>query len=349
MERQPMRKKENEILCTVIVPVYNSESTIRRCVSSLREQSEKRIEIILIDDGSEDGSGALCDEMSVKDSRILVIHQSNKGVSAARNAGLDAARGKKIIFADSDDYVGPSYVENLLSAADLSVAGYVLETKISRTEKKYKNTSFDRDNISALKQSFLAGYFNYVWAKSFSSKIIRENDIRFDTDLGLSEDTLFVSTYLLHIRSVQVTDAADYHYIKRWKGTLSTRRFDPELVREIETANDRIYSRLKQILGDQDAEQAVAKRTGILYRNIIFSFVHGEISPSAVRQLYLCRWFRRGLDFTDDLFADEDRKFRFIMKTKSFGLLCSYLVLTGRCRFLTDRKKSIKKTSKEDK
>ena len=103
-------------LISVIVPVYNMEKYLHECVASLRGQSYQRLEILLIDDGSRDASGKLCDDYASIDGRIRVIHQENKGLSAARNVGLREARGAYLAFVDADDYVEPQYIEKLYQA-----------------------------------------------------------------------------------------------------------------------------------------------------------------------------------------------------------------------------------------
>ena len=102
---------------SVIVPIYNIESYVRRCIDSLLKQSMRDIEIILIDDGSIDRCGEICDEYAALDERIRVIHQINKGLSDARNAGLDVATGKYIMFVDGDDWMEPDLAENLYNKA----------------------------------------------------------------------------------------------------------------------------------------------------------------------------------------------------------------------------------------
>lgn len=101
---------------SIIVPVYNVEKYIRRCIDSLITQTFKSIEIILIDDGSKDTSGAICDEYALKDERVKVIHKENGGVSSARNVGLDNATGTYIMFCDPDDYVDPTWCEKLYNS-----------------------------------------------------------------------------------------------------------------------------------------------------------------------------------------------------------------------------------------
>lgn len=110
----------NEKLISVIVPVYNVQPFLTRCVNSILNQTYKKIEIILVDDGSNDRSGVMCDELAKKDSRIIVIHKQNGGLSSARNTGLDVFRGEYVSFVDSDDYIEANMLEELLNSNELN-------------------------------------------------------------------------------------------------------------------------------------------------------------------------------------------------------------------------------------
>ncbi len=111
----------DEIKISVIVPVYNVERYLHRCIDSILAQTLKEFELILIDDGTPDRSGAICDEYAARDNRISVIHQANAGVSAARNAGLEVAEGTWATFIDSDDWVAPEYLETIYKAVTETV------------------------------------------------------------------------------------------------------------------------------------------------------------------------------------------------------------------------------------
>ena len=127
-------------LISVIVPVYNGEKYLPICMKSLLEQTYRNLEVILVDDGSKDGSGAMCDAYAAQDSRVRVIHQANGGVSSARNAGLDQVTGKYVAFVDADDYVEPDYLKRLCEdltrhEADLSSCDYreVIQGDVAKT------------------------------------------------------------------------------------------------------------------------------------------------------------------------------------------------------------------------
>ena len=125
-------RRLDEGLISIIVPVYRTEAWLEKCVCSVLAQTDGNWELILVDDGSPDGSGALCDRLSEEDVRIRTVHQENAGVSAARNRGLEEARGAYAVFLDSDDWVDADYLERLRawqkeSGAELVVCGYALE------------------------------------------------------------------------------------------------------------------------------------------------------------------------------------------------------------------------------
>ncbi|MDQ1143763.1 glycosyltransferase involved in cell wall biosynthesis [Bacillus sp. SORGH_AS 510] len=126
--RKDLQMGKSEIKVSVIVPIYNVEKFLSKCIETIINQSYKNLEIILVDDGSPDRSGEICDEYAAKDKRIKVIHQKNSGVSSARNAGINAATGDYVCFADGDDYLMPDYVEYLMDLAVRNDADISLTT-----------------------------------------------------------------------------------------------------------------------------------------------------------------------------------------------------------------------------
>lgn len=209
-------------LISIIVPVYNAEKTLQRCVSSLREQTHSHLEIILVNDGSRDGSLPMCRAFAELDSRIRVIDQPNGGVSAARNAGLDAATGDYIMFCDSDDWVEPDWCGGMLlrfSPGSMVVCESVSEENPGKMEMSGNPVISDRNRIMHHPQVMCA-----LWNKLFSRGVIEENHIRFQRELNLGEDFCFVLEYLCHIEGkiIFLTDAW-YHYDDSTEGSLSKR------------------------------------------------------------------------------------------------------------------------------
>ena len=211
---------------SVIVPVYNVENKIRRCVDSILAQSFTGFELILVDDGSPDQSGEICDEYAAKDHRIKVIHQQNAGPSAARNMGIRVAEGVFIAFVDSDDYLHKDYLKALYDTlqnnqTDMVMCNYfsVIETGeiIENRHRFADNTVLNRDNIkdSIYRDIFFntntTGYFSPV-NKLFRRQIICDNQIFMDESMSFGEDMLFVMQYIKHCNSIALSDKILYYY-----------------------------------------------------------------------------------------------------------------------------------------
>ena len=213
-----------EKLISIIVPVYNAERTLHRCVTSLVEQSYPNIEILLVNDGSKDASLEMCRGYEQQDSRIRVIDKPNGGVSSARNAGLDVARGEYIMFCDSDDWVSPLWCEHLvrnhipqnLTVCEIAWGGPDAETKDQQLSEE----------IIVERNRFLQ--FSFVmcppWNKLFERNAIQKSDLRFSGDLRLGEDLIFVMEYLCNVQGhVRILPQRLYYYDTSTEGSLSKR------------------------------------------------------------------------------------------------------------------------------
>ncbi len=214
-------------MISVIVPVYNSRDTLARCVKSLREQTLTDLEIILVDDGSSDGSGMLCNGFSREDVRIRVIRKANGGVSSARNAGIEAAKGRYLMFMDSDDYAEPDMAEKMLKGIgedDIAICGF---------HHHYQGRDIVRiPDVPGQsgEENFLAlygqGFLNMPWNKLYK----RELAGRFDESLSLGEDLLFNLDYLRKTDGISVVKEALCHYIQDETGTsLSSQKREDKL------------------------------------------------------------------------------------------------------------------------
>ena len=201
---------------SVIVPVYNVEKYLPRCIGSLLRQSFTNFELILVNDGSTDRSGKICDEYAKKDDRIKVIHKPNGGVSSARNSALAEALGKYVAFVDADDWVDPEYLENLLRAmqdnVDLVVSGYKdCEKEIVSIESNDRTIQLYQDKFG-VEQMFSLPQINIPVSKLFILDLIRENAIKFDTKIHFGEDKLFVLEYLNYCKTVRLLKCSNYYY-----------------------------------------------------------------------------------------------------------------------------------------
>lgn len=189
---------------SIVVPVYNAEKTIVRCVESLRQQIYPYIEIILVNDGSKDKSLEICQHLKEKDNRIIVINKQNGGVSSARNAGIKSASGKYIMFCDSDDWVMKDYCSYMIEHMEdrhLVMCGF---EEISDEQVKFVREESTDKVEKILKKDFLKYREQGIgspWNKLFELKIINEYNLTFPEDICLGEDLVFVMRYLKYMNS----------------------------------------------------------------------------------------------------------------------------------------------------
>lgn len=198
-------------LISVIVPVYKAEDTLGNCVGSILKQANRDFELLLIDDGSPDGCGAICDAYAAKDSRVRVWHKENGGVSTARNLGIEMACGDWIVFVDADDLVGEGFFNLLYEGADYDwvIGGY----KTVPRGRVYYN--FDASFKDGTMGDFVARHLGngYVWGKFYKASILRKYAIRFRTDWVVFEDLLFNLDYILRCDSIRMLPACLYFYM----------------------------------------------------------------------------------------------------------------------------------------
>lgn len=208
-----MKLDEKPLIC-VIVPVYNTEPYLRKCLDSIIVQTYENLEILIIDDGSTDKSGRICDEYT-KDARVKVFHTENRGLSAARNKGLDEANGDWIGFVDSDDWIDPDMYEILLqiakkTGADIVECGvyeeYPGETK--NKEKKSKKLTGSKAVEALLREELSDNVWNKLWRRQcFTNMRFPEN--------RLFEDIVTTYRIFLKVECVQSIEECKYHYLQR--------------------------------------------------------------------------------------------------------------------------------------
>lgn len=205
-------------LVSIVVPIYNVEKYLAKCIDSILSQTYRNVELILVDDGSIDLSGRICDDYAKKDVRVKVYHKKNGGVSSARNFGIGVAQGEYIAFVDSDDWVGKDYLENFQLGkikSDFYISGalYDIDGAVY-SEKKYSRQYVV--GVNGIAKAFFSQNLKdngYPWGKLFCLSVIRENNIWFDENLTINEDHIFIFEYFSHVHTLYVTDTADYHYL----------------------------------------------------------------------------------------------------------------------------------------
>lgn len=219
------------MLVSIIIPVYNAEKVLPCCIDSVLNQSYGNLEIILINDGSTDGTGSLCDRYQAMDGRVKVYHQSNAGPSAARNNGIDQAQGTYLMFVDADDYVDTTMVQSLVDAIETNHVGlavctykshlfsdgkevatgsFDVKSGVVSTEEFLSLDRLDIDNPQAVRaRAHIAGN---VWGRMYVLDTIKSNGLLFNTKLTRYEDISFNICYLGCINEIFVSNKELYHY-----------------------------------------------------------------------------------------------------------------------------------------
>ena len=222
---------ERDRLVNIIVPVYNVLEYISKCVESILVQSYRRIEIILVDDGSTDGSGDKCEEFALKDKRVVVIHQDNSGVVTARKIGIQRARGVYISFVDADDWIEPDMIEKLvdrIGEADVISAGVDWEEKRGYhiTKKDLFSGTFRSDSKRGMDEIYRRMIYDlendipkplttWMWNKLYKKELVTRTYSIVDKKVTFSEDTIFIYGLYLNCSSAVFVDDVVYHYCYR--------------------------------------------------------------------------------------------------------------------------------------
>ncbi len=216
-----------EQLVSIIVPVYNAEKYLKRCVDSILAQDYPHFELLLMDDGSSDGSGEICDAYAKADARVRVVHKENSGVSDTRNQALDLAKGTYVQFLDSDDWIVPEATRLLVQAMEdnkcdmvisdfYRVAGDRLARKGDIEEKRVLNR---QEFAACMIENPADFYYGVLWNKLYRRRIIEEHQIRMDVSISWCEDFLFNLEYIRHASTFFALQVPLYYYVKR-KGSL---------------------------------------------------------------------------------------------------------------------------------
>ena len=268
---------------SIIVPVYNAEKTIRRCIESILHQSCGDFELLVVDDGSPDSSGAICDAYAAGDARVRVFHKENGGVSAARNLALEQARGKYIQFLDSDDWITPDATLLLLRAAEEHEADLVI-SDFYRVVGERVSVKGDIAEGSVLTQEEYAAhmmenpadfYYGVLWNKLYRRSIVERYRLRMDEEISWCEDFLFNLEYIRCARRFYALNVPIYYYVKT-KGSLASQISISKTVRMKLTMFE-YYNRLyKEIFDEEEYEKHRLK----VYRFLLDAAGDGSVPPA---------------------------------------------------------------------
>lgn len=209
---------------SIVIPVYNAEGSLCTCLNSVLGQTFSDFEVLLINDGSIDRSGDICDEYAQKDNRVQVFHKRNGGVSSARNVGLDNANGEWCTFVDADDWVYPIWLENFISfmspECEMVIQGFSTNLPIHKNQAKdilTHGVDYKGDIEGMKNKLWQLGILGFVWVKIFRCDIIKQYGIKFHEEINFSEDTYFIMEYLSVIKEVTSTNRIGYNYnVPEW-------------------------------------------------------------------------------------------------------------------------------------
>lgn len=231
-----------EDLVSIIIPVYQVEKYLEKCLESVINQTYKKIEVILIDDGSKDNSGKICDEYAQKDKRIIVIHKNNEGVSKARNVGIECAKGTYITFVDSDDFIHKDYIEKLYELckhnnADLSICGTknILENeKVVKKSRKYKK---NLDKEDGMKELLNEKYYTCViWAKMYKKELFK--NIRFNEKTKIAEDLEVLYKVLDKCKKISINTFENLYYYRIRDDSATVNKYNSDWENEINISEE---------------------------------------------------------------------------------------------------------------
>ena len=253
----------NQPLVSIIVPVYNAEIYLGPCLERLRSQTWPDLEIILVNDGSTDGSGQLCAAAARVDGRIRFLDRPNGGVSAARNAALAAAKGDYLQFSDSDDLLTPDATETLVRAAQVTGADLVISHFFRVDGEKQAQRGHIKGERLLTRQEFAQEmvkapanyYYGALWNKLYRRSIVEKQGLRFEEGVSWSEDFLFNLEYLRHVRLVAAVPKPLYYYHKR-PGSLITSQATLRKVIRMKRDTFDYYKNLYQDLDLYDEQKA---------------------------------------------------------------------------------------------
>jgi glycosyltransferase involved in cell wall biosynthesis len=245
---------------SIIIPVCNVEPYIRKCLDSVINQTYTNLEILLINDGSPDNCGEICDEYAAKDSRITVFHKENGGLSSALNVGLKNFTGDYIGFVDSDDWIKPNMYEELhkaINGVDIAICSYFKDTGSISQEihnaKQITERVIPTENmlLYPLIRDYYMGFCGYVWNKLYSADIIKKSGLFFDENIKYAMDVLFYETLAAKQKCVGAyVNKPLYHYLQREGAITKSESYD------IKTDILKVYKRVEELLPDEHKYRA---------------------------------------------------------------------------------------------
>lgn len=271
-------------MVSIIVPIYNAENYLRRCVDSILNQEYTDFELLLVNDGSTDASGDICEEYGDRDPRVIVIQKENTGVSDSRNRALDRARGKYLQFLDSDDWITPDATRLFVRAAeeygcDMVISDFyrVVGERLSTKGDIEEEGVLTREEFAAhMMENPADFYYGVLWNKLYRRDIVEEHNLRMDTDINWCEDFMFNLEYIRYAKVFYALHAPIYYYVKR-KGSLASQGINISKTVKMKLNVFEYYNNFyKHVLEEEDYE----KNRLQVYRFFIDAAGDGTVPPS---------------------------------------------------------------------
>ena len=268
---------------SIIVPVYNAENTIPRCIESILNQEYSDFELLLVNDGSTDGSGAVCDAYAARDARVRVIHKENTGVSDTRNTALDQARGTYLQFLDSDDWITPDATSSLVRAAesaqcDLVVSDFyrVVGERVSQKGDIDDDGVMTREEYAAhMMENPADFYYGVLWNKLYRRSIVEAHHLRMDPEISWCEDFMFNLEYIRYAETFRALQVPIYYYVKT-KGSLANQSLTISKTVKMKLMVFEYYQRFfKSVLDEEEYEKSRLK----VYRFLLDAAGDGSVPP----------------------------------------------------------------------
>ena len=301
-------------MISVCFSVYNTGKYLPKAMDAMLAQTYPDYEIIIVDDGSTDGSGDICEQQAARRPGTRVFHKENGGLSSARNYAIDHALGDYIIFPDPDDWVEPDYLERLAgileaSGADLSVCGHYDHIDGRRRTWNEKAKSEVLDQEQALERLMRPdSYCGYAWNKLYDLRLIRENGLRFDVALGMVQDLHFAVRYFLLISRVAYDPVPLYHYNHDSGGV--TASYSPLTPRKLSCFET--YRRIAALTEDSHPHIAAMARSSLCHMSLQYIYIYYRTRMKdgrILRQLEQNYLENRSFYLASDAYTRRDKMF----------------------------------------
>ncbi len=320
---------------SIVIPIYNGEKYIDSCMDSLLNQTYSELELIMVNDGSKDGSAAMCDAYAKKDSRVKVHHQENKGLSAARNAGIRQATGKYVIFFDVDDTVEKTVIEDNVTLAEQNGADVTMfcfwyyDVDTDRLKPNGMDEIFVGDAKEYFDKMLIPTMdnevFNAPWNKMIRRSLLEENGLYFDERYPIYEDIIFASQLFDIAEKIVINNQMYYKYFVRSSGSLITRFYE-----KFYDSVSQFHQNAMRYCGKYENNSQQITRFNTLYTKLVITHMkqiscNEELSTERKYQLLerICGE-KEFLEALDDSNLGTKKKFmRFIINKKKYKLICS--------------------------